>query len=167
MGREELSLKRNDIFKAKDLGLVETVQRILDRNRVTATIEGGLKRNLENGFPRTYRDIDLKVEPRGDRGTPEFENYADTIRDLYELSERDSSDLRIEDITEGFATYVDVEVAYRFRVFSPETRTTVDITFGKHRDSKGDLRGEEGIETPVTCYPMMLIAKKPGTYKFD
>ena len=75
--------------------------------------------------------------------------------------------MRVEDISEQFAMYVGTEVNYRFRVFSPETRTTVDITFGKHPDSDGELRGDKYIKTPTSCAPLMHFSKKPGTYRFD
>ena len=165
MKQEPLHIDNPAIFKAKDIGLVNKVQKILQDFNITPTISGGLRRNLENGFPRTYRDIDLVVDPitdnlkaRDDRGK--------AIMAFYNLSKQDNGELRVEDITEQFGSYVGVDVEYRFRVFSPETRSTVDITFGKYSDPEKDLRGEN-IDTPTHCLALGIIARKPGSYKYD
>ncbi|MDP4039948.1 MAG: hypothetical protein Q8P57_05215 [Candidatus Pacearchaeota archaeon] len=71
MEQEKINLENPAIFKGKDLGLVRKVKDILDNCGSLPEIAGGLKRNLEKGFPRTYRDIDLKIQP-GNKNPEEF-----------------------------------------------------------------------------------------------
>ena len=165
MKQEKINLENPAIFKGKDIGLVKAVNDIFNDCEISPKIVGGLQRNLGKGFLRTYRDIDLKVEP-GNKDSEQFQNYVEAIRTFYHLSKKEDGELGVEDITEQLAMYVGTEVNYRFRVFSPKTRTTVDITFGKHPDSDGELRGEKYIKIPTSCAPLMHFPRKHCTW-FD
>ena len=154
-------------LKGKDIAFAREVVIFLKNHEQNYSIEGGFVRELEKGLVRCYQDIDLRIiSPKGN--LKEFNNYVTAIRELYGASKGDQkiNNWEVEDISEQFAKYVGVDVKYRFRVRSPETRTSIDFTFGKHdRDEVGDLRGEKDIHTPMSCIPLMILAKKPGSRK--
>jgi len=140
MKTEKFSLNNSAIFKAKDLKLVDRVRSFFEENEISSEIVGGLPKNLIAGNPRAYGNIDLRVTPPTDKYNKEFNNYTMAIENLYRLSEKDDPNFRVKNMNNRAPTDIDLDTGYRFQIFSDETRSIVNITFGKYITLREELR---------------------------
>ncbi|HTZ41879.1 MAG TPA: hypothetical protein VMC07_01575 [Candidatus Omnitrophota bacterium] len=139
MDLTKITLDNKEIFRGKDIGFLKEVREYIQGYGFFPELRGGVVKNALRGNPRSYNDIDLAVrtddKPMSDLA---YRKYVELIKDLYSMSKakhKNPRQWRVENETEVFANYVDLEVEYRFRIKSPETRTSIDIAFGREHKS--------------------------------
>lgn len=154
--RERASLDNSAIFKAKDIKFLDEVvghfrnlglnpelkkgktpaERFLQEYGFEPKIKGGVAKSAFNGTPRQYSDIDLVIEvPRNlFVQRPDLREEVARLHRYSNGAEQAPNGWEFEDLTEKSFLYVGTVVDSRFRIKSPKTRTTIDLTFGRVYD---------------------------------
>jgi hypothetical protein len=128
--KEKISLDNSALFKGKDIRFLDEVNSFLKEHKIEAKLEGSAVYNARKGNPRVYGDIDLSVAPsEAYNNMIARESIAKLIRAskgierLYDWKVSLTSRPKLE------MTYVNSVVDYRFRIESPRTKTSIDLSF--------------------------------------
>ena len=107
-------------FKARDLPLVFSLERFLERQDMPGVYVGG---SVVTRNPRAYGDVDLLVLKYGD--------YFDTLRVLLNAADRSSNPLDLKGVRIEYLgkkmMYLNHEIDYRFKL--TRGQTVLDLCF--------------------------------------